>query len=230
MRLILVRHGEPDYKLDCLTELGHKQAEAAALRLREEGISRIYASPMGRAQETAGYTSRLLQIPVETLPFLHEIRFRPAEEGDVLPHNGNPWLNVFDRVADGKTIHVSDWQAEYPYCRSLVSKTVPYIMDSFDQWLEGFGYVREGEYYRVTAPCDKTVALFSHAGASMAVVCRLFNLSYLFACSALSPDMTGITVITLHGKEGQLAAPHFEIANDARHIANLKDRNVAPDE
>ena len=37
MRLILVRHGDPDYALDCLTELGHRQAETVAKRLMEEG-------------------------------------------------------------------------------------------------------------------------------------------------------------------------------------------------
>ncbi len=33
MRIIFVRHGEPNYELDCLTETGKKQAEAAARRL-----------------------------------------------------------------------------------------------------------------------------------------------------------------------------------------------------
>ena len=32
MRMIFVRHGHPDYKNDCLTDLGRKQAEAAADR------------------------------------------------------------------------------------------------------------------------------------------------------------------------------------------------------
>lgn len=53
MRLILVRHGEPDYEKDCLTELGHKQAEIVAKRLLEENIQKIYCSPLGRAQQTA---------------------------------------------------------------------------------------------------------------------------------------------------------------------------------
>ena len=34
MRIIFVRHGEPDYKRDCLTETGKAQAAAAAT---EEG-------------------------------------------------------------------------------------------------------------------------------------------------------------------------------------------------
>ena len=33
MRIIFVRHGEPDYARDCLTEAGRRQAAAAAERL-----------------------------------------------------------------------------------------------------------------------------------------------------------------------------------------------------
>ena len=39
MRIIFVRHGHPNYVNDCLTELGHKHAAAAAERLKDEGIS-----------------------------------------------------------------------------------------------------------------------------------------------------------------------------------------------
>ena len=55
MKIIFVRHGHPDYEKDCLTELGHKQAEAAAERLKDEPIWRIYSSTCGRAYETALY-------------------------------------------------------------------------------------------------------------------------------------------------------------------------------
>lgn len=49
MRIVLVRHGDPNYEKDCLTELGHKQAAVAAQRLLKEGIDEIYSSPLGRA-------------------------------------------------------------------------------------------------------------------------------------------------------------------------------------
>jgi probable phosphoglycerate mutase len=52
MRIILIRHGDPNYEKDCLTELGHKQAAAAAQRLLKEGIDEIYSSPQGRAMQT----------------------------------------------------------------------------------------------------------------------------------------------------------------------------------
>ena len=55
MRIIFVRHGHPNYQLDCLTPLGKKQAEAAAKRLHEEKIDLVCASTKGRAMETAAY-------------------------------------------------------------------------------------------------------------------------------------------------------------------------------
>ena len=43
MRIIFVRHGHPDYKNDCLTEVGHLHAEAASERLKGESIQRIFS-------------------------------------------------------------------------------------------------------------------------------------------------------------------------------------------
>ena len=96
MRIIFVRHGEPDYEKDCLTPTGKLQAEAAARRLAREGIVEIYASPMGRASETAACTAELLNLPVHTLDFMHEINWgeaRPDKVGtpDEVPYRGHPW-------------------------------------------------------------------------------------------------------------------------------------------
>ena len=58
MKIIFIRHGNPDYQLDCLTELGHRQAEAAAETLCTMGIEKIFASTHGRAMETAEHTAK----------------------------------------------------------------------------------------------------------------------------------------------------------------------------
>ena len=57
MKLIFVRHGEPDYAHDCLTENGILQAKKTAERLQNEPISAVYSSPMGRAVQTASFTA-----------------------------------------------------------------------------------------------------------------------------------------------------------------------------
>ncbi len=58
MRLYLIRHAEPDYEHNTITKQGHMEAKALAKRLKSEGLTRIYSSPLGRALHTAEYTAK----------------------------------------------------------------------------------------------------------------------------------------------------------------------------
>ncbi|MBE7063278.1 MAG: histidine phosphatase family protein [Ruminococcaceae bacterium] len=49
----MVRHGEPVYETDSLTDRGKLQAEAVGKRMFDAKIDRIFSSPMGRAKDTA---------------------------------------------------------------------------------------------------------------------------------------------------------------------------------
>ena len=48
MKIIFVSHGHPDYANDCLTEIGHPQAEAAAERLKDEQVDKIFRRKIWR--------------------------------------------------------------------------------------------------------------------------------------------------------------------------------------
>ena len=56
MRLLIVRHGDPDYTIDSLTEKGWREAELLADRMSKETIDYFYVSPLGRARDTASCT------------------------------------------------------------------------------------------------------------------------------------------------------------------------------
>ena len=60
MLLYIVRHGDPIYNPDTLTEKGFRQAEALAPRMKNSGINKIFSSPNGRARQTADPTAKLL--------------------------------------------------------------------------------------------------------------------------------------------------------------------------
>ena len=53
MRLLLIRHGDPDYGVDGLTETGKREAALLAKRIAPMEIADYYVSTMGRALETA---------------------------------------------------------------------------------------------------------------------------------------------------------------------------------
>jgi len=54
MRLIFIRHGDPDYEHDNLTEKGKREAALLAERVSKwNNITKVYLSPLGRAKATA---------------------------------------------------------------------------------------------------------------------------------------------------------------------------------
>src|SRR5829696_8693444 len=86
MLVHFVRHGEsvsnaaeggmalPAAEGDRLTELCRKQADAVAEHLGGIGASRILTSPLRRARETAEILSRRLDLPVDELEEIRELR------------------------------------------------------------------------------------------------------------------------------------------------------------
>ena len=76
MRILLVRHAEPDYARDSLTPKGRREAELLSRRLCRLDVKAFYVSPLGRAQDTAAYTLSKVNRTAETLPWLAEFRGR----------------------------------------------------------------------------------------------------------------------------------------------------------
>ena len=74
MKILLIRHGEPDYAIDSLTEKGWREAELLSKRLSSMRIDDFFVSPLGRAQDTARATLSLLNRKAEVLDWLQEFR------------------------------------------------------------------------------------------------------------------------------------------------------------
>lgn len=224
MRILFVRHGHPDYEHDCLTPLGHLHAEAAATRLKEEGISAVYTSTCGRAEETAGYTARMLGLTPVRCDFMREINWGGAE-GRPLPLNGHPWDTADHLVALGEPLMDSAWADHPPFADNIVVDCVRRAGEAADAWLAGLGYRREGHYYRSPAAAPDTIAAFGHGGSFAAILGHLFNLPFPFVCAAMGFDYTGITAVELPLRPGELVLPRFAVHNDARHIRGMKVNN-----
>lgn len=222
MRIIFVRHGHPDYVKDCLTELGHPQAEAAAERLKNEKIDKIFSSSCGRAVETAEHIASRHALLVEQLDFMRELDWGWTGSDDCV----HPWQLANEWVENGKDIMNPNWEKDPDCAGHKIVTNIHKKEAAFDEWLKSFGFYREGNYYRVVRENNDTVMLVSHGGASSVALAHLFNLPFLFVCRAVGCDYTGITIVTLEGSEGSLAAPIFKTVNDSRHIKGITNQNV----
>ncbi len=218
MKIILVRHGHPDYEKDCLTSLGHEQAESAAQRLKDEGITQIFSSSNNRAYETAVHTAEILSLGIEKLDFMREIRWGSSDGKEVVC-DGHPWDTSLYALSLGYSLMDESWTKSPPFCNNLVFGEIERLAHSSDEWLRTLGYSREGANYRVTGEnTDRTIALFSHGGSSSALLSRMLNLPFFYLCRAVCPDFTSITVLSLSDTKGALTAPMIELANDSKHI------------
>ncbi len=219
MRLIMVRHGEPNYEKDCLTETGHIQAEAAARRLMREGIEAIYASPCGRTRETAEHTARMLHLPITTLDYMHEISWG----GDGIPCDGHPWTLGDQMLEENFDFFSDDWRKSPYFDGNAATDYAAMIAEKIDGFLQGFGYMHERTRYFCQADTEKTVALFSHGGSGACVLAHLLTLPFPYVASVLPYDFTSIISIRWPVRQGTYVHARLELFNDCAHIHPAQD-------
>ncbi|MBR4555013.1 MAG: histidine phosphatase family protein [Ruminococcus sp.] len=194
MKLLLIRHGSPDYEHDCLTEKGRREAEILAGRLMSEKIDGVYVSPMGRAQETAGYYCSLSGHKPVTCGWLHEFDVSITDltlgekvvTWDMRPKIWTESELLFDRnrFADAPELAGSDM---YPRAQA--------VRRGLDEILAEHGLVREGGVYRKTGDTDKTLALFCHFGATCVMTAHLIGISPMVALQGFSAEPTAIATL-----------------------------------
>lgn len=221
MKIIFVRHGHPDYRKDCLTEIGHLHGKAVAERLKNEKIDRICSSSCGRARETAEHIAVYHDLPVETFDFIREISWGSID-GTELYKNGHPWFTVDDMIENGEGLHDYEFEKNPRFSNNKVIYNVKKIAEGLDEWLLDLGYKREGDYYRVLRKNDGNVIMVSHGGASSAALAHLFSLPFLLTLSIVRADYTAITIVSIDAEEGHLALPKFDMMNDSKHIQGIE--------
>ena len=201
MKLLIVRHGDPNYVIDSLTETGWKEAELLSHRLGKLNVKACYCSPLGRAKDTAAASLKALGMEAEILPWLREFAprvNRPDRDNTVawdwLPQDWTAYPAFFDR---------EHWMEHPAFQAAGVPEEAKWVYQGLDDLLSRHGYCREGEYYRVTNPNEDTVILFCHFGLEALLLSRLLNVSPMIlwhgAC-ALTTSVT--TLITEERREG----------------------------
>ena len=217
MRILFVRHGNPNYDLDILTELGHKQAEACAERLKGEGIEKIFSSTCGRALETAAHTAEKYGLDVVHCDFIREISWS-SKDGTPIYENGHPWNYASEYLKDNRSLIDVDWENDTLYSKSKTPDSFHKVGAGLDAWLETIGYKREGYYYRVLEKKYDTVAMFCHGGAFAVAFAHLFNLPAPFAFKCVPLNQSGVVEITVGGEVGDIVSPQLGTSYGICHL------------
>ena len=178
MRILLLRHAEPDYSVDSLTPKGRVEAELLSRRMIRYDIRDFYVSPLGRARDTAEYTLQKLGCTAEVLPWLAEFRGRCVnpETGK----RGLPW-DLSPRLWSGLpgAHDVRVWTEAPLFAGSNVAEIWQETVEGADALLGRYGFRKDGPVWCGNSNSRDTIALFCHFGISMAFAGYLMDVSPL---------------------------------------------------
>lgn len=219
MLLYIVRHGDPIYETDSLTERGKLQAQAVGKRIYDSKIDRIFSSPMGRARQTAEPACNLLGLECNIEEWTHEIedeRLTPFPDGKMksitmlqntyFRENGNIDL-PYDRAFECTGINQSQMQS-----------AVKFIEKNGNDFLERLGYREENGVYRILRNNEEKVALFCHAAFSRAWLSVLLHIPLHIMWSSFQYTHTGVTIVEFKNNPNGFTAPQCRCFSDMSHL------------
>ena len=200
MKLLIVRHGDPDYENDSLTELGRKEAIALSERMKNIKADECYVSPLGRARETAGYSLEKMKMEAEELTWLREfapVVKRPEKTGVAWDWVPADWTNMpyafdFDKWTDFPAFE-----------DAKVREEVDWIYSEFDEFLRKHGYVKEGKLFKAVNPNSDVIVFFCHFGLECILLSYMLNLSpFILWHASIAAPTSVTTVVTEERREG----------------------------
>ncbi|MBR3844215.1 MAG: histidine phosphatase family protein [Clostridia bacterium] len=226
MKLIIIRHAEPDYESDSITPKGKREAALLAERITAiKNIAGVYVPPMGRALATAAPCADRLQIQPEILPWLQEFRGRIVD-----PQTGEnriPWDLKHELWENQSMLLDETHWADHPLMASS-SPTVREIYNEtcreLNKFLAAHGYFHQGNrMYRCEENSDKTLVLFCHMALAMAMVGYLTQTSpFALWHGFCMPPSSVTTVVTEERIKGLVSFRCFQVG-DTSHLAIGKE-------
>lgn len=219
MLLYIIRHGDPDYVTDTLTERGKLQAEAVGKRMAAAKIDRIFSSPYGRARETAEPACRLLGLDYTVEEWTHEIE----DERKTYYPDG-----VFKSIsALNNSVFRQNGNIDLPYDRFMectgidqthMDEVIKYVEKNGKDFLERLGYKEENGIYRILRPNEEKVALFCHTVFMRTWLSVLLHLPFHLFFGGTQTTHTGVTVLEFRNYESGFTAPRCLCFSDMSHL------------
>lgn len=176
MRLLIVRHGAPDYRKDTLTAQGWKEAELLAPYLVRKKPDLICLSSLGRAQDTAKETLRQTGLTPLVFPWLCEFECGMTGEFAKGWHTDPA---IWTREPEWCGPH---WKELPPFADSVFLERYEADKQSLDSFLAEHGYVRKAgklfsvaeEFYDV----NETIVFFCHLGRGLTLLSQLLDMPW----------------------------------------------------
>lgn len=217
MKILIIRHADPDYEADSLTETGWKEARLLSERISKMDIQKFYVSPLGRAKDTASLTLKKMGREAQECEWLREFNpriHRPDRENDSIVWDWLPqdWTKVtefYDKDA---------WLGDPVMQEGSVAEEYRWVTGSFDKLLAGHGYEREGNYYRAVRSNMDTIVFFCHFGLECVLLSHLLGISPMALWHGTCAAPSSVTTLVTEERRKGIASFRMSSYGDVAHL------------
>ena len=246
MRLLFIRHGDPDYANDCLNQIGISEAKALSVLCPQLSLGTCYASPLGRAQETAAIAlGRAVEgahgaaaaancgdilttfdwlrefpalVDVNDTPLLQDAYYQL-----LLPDGSYKPRIVWDMYPSYYMEHKAysdndEWRTTLVAHHSDLLSVYDYVTTSFDNLLAEHGYVRDDRHYRVDGESVETLTFFCHFGITCVLLSHLWNISPFVPLQCFCMPTSSVTELFTEERQKGYANFRATRIGDTSHL------------
>lgn len=225
MKILIIRHGDPDYSIDSLTEKGWREAGMLAERIAPLEVKDYYVSPLGRARDTASATLKKAGRTAEILSWLREFNV-PVTDPKTGLQRGIPWdMLPADWTAVPEYYDKDLWYGTPMMKSGSMAEKLAEVWDGLDKVLADHGYSREGNLYRAVTPNEDRIVFFCHFGVQCVMLGHLLGISPMILWHGL---MTAPTSVTALCSEERREGAAFFRASSIGDISHLYARGEEP--
>lgn len=217
MKILIIRHADPDYSIDSLTKKGWREAECLSEKLCEMKIDAFYTSTLGRAKDTASLTlKKLNREPDGVFEWLKEFPptiMRP-DRGKSIAWDWLPgdWTKVEEFYSK------NEWGNNAVMAEGKVREEYDRVVNEFDCLLAKHGYVRENNYYRAQKPNCDTIAVFAHFGSGCVLLSHLLGISPMVLWHGFCAAPSSVTTLTTEERREGIASFRMNSYGDISHL------------
>ena len=235
MRLLFIRHGEPDYDHDTLTKKGWREANLFADMAMKMDLGTMYRSPLGRAMDTASCTMKKTETDASIHDWLREfhafvdindspeLQYAFADchkEGDRYPLHYIVWDMLPGYLAaHPEYMDPVRWRETEVARHGDLVERYDEVEKIFLELLSRHGYHKEKGYFRVEKESEETLTFFCHFGITCVMLAILWDVSPFFLWHYLVMAPSSLTELVTEEREEGIAIFRAKRIGDTSHLA-----------
>lgn len=217
MKLIIIRHADPDYSIDSLTEKGWKEAEYLSERISKLDVKDFYVSPHGRAKDTASFTLQKMNRTATECKWLREFAPRIDRPDDPNAPVCWDWLPQ-DWTKEEDFYRYDRWSEPEIMQNGHVKEEYEWVTKNLDELIAKYGYVRDGHTYRVTQPNNDTIVFFCHFGLGCVLISHLIGVSPMVLWHGLCAAPSSVSTLITEERRKGIASFRMQSYGDLSHL------------